>query len=136
MALIEDFETRFVLGVPAMDRNHREFVDLINRMDGASNAVFADLYAEMVQHTHAHFASEEAMMRETDFGPTFEHRDEHQRILGQLEWFAKHLLRGQVAMARAYVVEQIPDWFTQHAQTMDSALAAHVKRMAQERCAS
>ncbi|EGV28332.1 hemerythrin-like metal-binding protein [Thiorhodococcus drewsii AZ1] len=128
MALIEDFEARFLLGVPAMDRNHREFVDLLNRMDGASSASFADLFAEMVLQTHAHFAAEEAMMRETAFGPIAEHRAEHQRVLGDLERFARQVRRGRVAMARAYVIEQMPGWFAQHALTMDSALAAHLRR--------
>lgn len=125
--LIEDFEQRFLLGVPAMDRNHREFVDLINRMGDASNATFAYLYAEMLHHTHAHFAAEEVMMRQTGFAATAEHKDEHLRVLGELDWFARHLHRGHVAMARTYVREQLPQWFAQHAVSMDSALAAHVK---------
>ncbi len=89
MALIEDFEKRFLLGVPAMDRNHREFVELINRMAEATNPVFAYLFPEMVQHTHAHFAAEEAMMREIVFNGVEEHRNMHARVLGEMDWFGK-----------------------------------------------
>ncbi|NEX22297.1 hemerythrin family protein [Thiorhodococcus mannitoliphagus] len=126
MALIEDFEERYVLGVPAMDRNHREFVDLVNRMAEASNATFAYLFSEMVQHTHAHFAAEEVMMRETAFSASDEHRDEHRRVLGELDWFCSRLQQGHISLARAYVVDQIPGWFKEHALTMDTALAAHL----------
>ncbi|NEV60621.1 bacteriohemerythrin [Thiorhodococcus minor] len=126
MALIEDFEERYLLGVPAMDRNHRELVDLVNRMAEASSAAFAYLFNEMVQHTHAHFAAEEVMMRETGFSATEEHRTEHRRVLGEMDWFGSRLQKGHVALARSYVVEQLPSWFAQHAVTMDSALAAHV----------
>ncbi len=133
MALIEDFESRYLLGVPAMDRNHREFVELINRMADASNAAFAYLYPEMIQHTHAHFAAEEVMMGQSQFPATSEHRFEHQRVLGEMEWFGRHLQRGQMTMARTYVMERLPAWFTEHAVTMDSALAAHVRGGLMER---
>ncbi|MBK1721767.1 bacteriohemerythrin [Thiocystis violacea] len=128
MALIEDFEERYLLGVPAMDRNHREFVDLVNDMAASGNAVFAYLFNEMVQHTHAHFAAEEMLMRETGFSAAAEHRDEHRRVLGEMEWFGDRLQLGYVSMARAYVVERLPAWFKEHAVTMDSALAAYVRR--------
>ncbi|MBK1716127.1 bacteriohemerythrin [Thiocystis violacea] len=130
MALIEDFESRFLLGVAAMDRNHREFVDLINRMGEASQATFVYLYPEMVRHTHAHFAAEEVMMDQSRFSATSEHRGEHQRVLGEMDWFGRHLQRGRIPLARAYVAEQLPGWFARHAVTMDSALAGHLNRPA------
>jgi len=125
MHLIDDFDSRFILGVPAMDRSHREMVDLINRMDGASDATFVYLFAELVNHTRAHFASEEVMMRESGFPAIVEHKDEHARVLGELDR-AGHLGGARLALARAYVREQIPAWFSLHASTMDSALAAHL----------
>jgi hemerythrin len=129
MALIENFEERFLLGLPAMDRSHREFVDLINRMAASTNAVFAYLYLEMVQHTHAHFAAEEVLMRQTDFPAAAGHQDEHRRILGELDWFAQRLNHGHIGVVRTYVVDLLPTWFAQHAITMDGALAAHVKHV-------
>ncbi len=126
MALIDDFDARFVLGVPAMDRSHREMVDLVNQMDRASDASFAYLFADLVNHTRAHFASEEAMMRQSGFPAIAEHKGEHARVLGELERLAGRLRGGRLAPVRAYVREQIPDWFALHASTMDSALAAHL----------
>jgi hemerythrin-like metal-binding protein len=127
MPLITDFEARFLLGVPAMDRSHREFVDLVNRMAESGAAAFAYLYPELVSHTRAHFANEEVLMRDTDFPATREHRDEHARVLGEMESFGQRLGGGRIALAQAYVTEQLPAWFAVHAVTMDSALAAHVK---------
>lgn len=129
MALIPNFEERFLLGVPAMDRNHREFVDLLERMAAARDAAFAYLYPELVQHTHAHFAAEEVMMRESRFGLIAEHRQEHQRVLGEMDWFGRHLRQGRTNLVRIYVTEQLPDWFAQHAIGLDSALASHIKQV-------
>jgi len=127
MPLIDDFEARFLLGVPAMDRTHREFVDLVNLMAEAGNATFAYLFADLVNHTHAHFANEDVLMRQTGFPASAEHRAEHARVLGELDALRQRLAGGRIVLARAYVLEQLPAWFAQHAVTMDSALAAHVK---------
>jgi hemerythrin len=128
MALIDDFEERYLLGVPAMDRNHREFVDLLNRMAESSNAAFAYLFNEMVQHTHAHFAAEDVLMVETRFPATHEHRGEHERVLGELDWLGARVQTGHVTIARNYATDRLPGWFREHAVTMDSALAAHIRR--------
>ena len=127
MSLILDFDARFLLGVPAMDRTHREFVDLVNSMAAAANATFAYLYPELVNHTRAHFANEEVLMQQSGFPAIKEHTDEHARVRGEMDGFGLRVGSGRIALARAYVVEQLPAWFALHAVTMDSALAAHLK---------
>lgn len=126
MSLIADFERRFILGVPAMDRSHREMVEMVNHMDGAPAADFAYRFQELVSHTRAHFASEEVLMAESGFPAIAEHKSEHARVLGEMDRFAEQLTGPRLALARAYVREQIPTWFALHAVTMDSALAAHL----------
>lgn len=127
MPLIDVLDDRITLGVPAMDRTHREMADLVNRMAECSNASFAYLYPDLVSHTQAHFAAEEVLMRDTRFPATAEHTGEHTRVLGELDAFGQRLARGRIAMARAYVTDQFPAWFAVHLATMDSALAAYVR---------
>lgn len=123
---IEDFETRYLLGVGAMDDTHREFVELVNRLCVAGNVEFAILFDELERHTRAHFAAEDTRMQESGFPALREHRDEHQRVLGELEKLHQKVQRGSFLLARAYVQDQLPDWFHLHAMSMDSALAAHL----------
>jgi len=129
MPLIDDFDARFTLGMPAIDRSHREMVDLINQMDGASDANFVYLFADLVNHTRAHFASEEVMMRESLYPAIAEHKDEHARVLAELSRFSGRLGGARTALARAYVREQMPAWFALHATTFDSALVAYLNRV-------
>ena len=124
---VESFEENYLLGVPVMDETHREFVDLVNRLTAAGNESFAALFAELVRHTEAHFEAENMLMQATGFPAIREHMDEHRRVLGDLMRMQGRVDAGSAAMARAYVREQIPDWFSLHALTMDSALAAHIK---------
>lgn len=125
--LIESFEERYCLGIPAMDETHREFVDLVNRMETSGKAAFIQLFVELVHHTENHFAAENALMQACGFPALREHMDEHQRVLGDLHRICNRVNAGSTTMGRAYVVEQLPDWFGLHASTMDSALASHLR---------
>jgi hemerythrin len=126
--LIEDFEQRYILGVTAMDETHREFVELVNRLGEADKKAFIPLFEELFQHTQAHFAAESRLMEESRFPARREHEDDHQRVLGDINRFAARTTAGSTLMARAYLTQQLPDWFNLHALTMDSALAAHLKQ--------
>lgn len=125
--LAELFDQIYLLGVPEMDATHREFVALVDRIANAETGTFSIQFAELLQHTETHFASENAMMAASGFPALKEHQDEHQRVLGDLQRLYSRVRKGNIAMARAYVSQQIPEWFDLHAKTMDSALAAHLK---------
>lgn len=125
--LIDGFDQRFKLDLPQMDDTHSEFVDLVNRLADANREEFASLFKNLAEHTQSHFDSEQQMMEESHFPAIAEHISDHQRILGELARFGKRVAAGSTTMARAYVSEQLPNWFELHIQTMDSALAAHLK---------
>ncbi len=126
-ALIEAFEQRYLLGISEMDETHREFVDLVNRLGVAPKAEFIPLFAELFSHTQRHFDHENRLMQASGFPAVREHTDEHQRILGELNRFSQKVATGSIMMGKAYVTQQLPQWFDLHAKTMDSALAAHIK---------
>lgn len=127
MPLIDKLESRFRLGIPAMDRYHQELVDLLHRMDRATDASFAYLFSDLVHHTRAHFATEEVLMRATDFPESRPHRDEHARVLAEMERFGQRLGHGHLALARDYVRDQLPAWLERHAHLMDRPLAEHLR---------
>jgi hemerythrin-like metal-binding protein len=126
--LIEDFERRFLLQVTAMDETHREFVNLINRMEATNQREFTGLFERLLKHTQNHFDAEQRIMEESKFPAIGEHRDDHLRVLGELTRFAQRVASGSTMLARSYVCEQLPGWFELHVRTMDSALAAHLKQ--------
>lgn len=117
---------RHALGVEAMDATHREFVALVVAAMQAPAADFAAAFAALHAHAIRHFEDESRLMAECRFAARAEHEDEHQRILGQLDFLAQRVALGRPGMARAYV-EGLPAWFAGHLATMDSALAATLK---------
>ncbi len=125
--LIENFAQRFTLGMVQMDNTHAEFVELINRLGRADKAEFITLFPTLIEHTRAHFDAEQQLMEGSRFPATGEHRSEHQRVMGELTRFGEKVAAGSTALGRAYIREQLPQWFEQHTLTMDSALAVHLK---------
>lgn len=126
-SIIDADNPSYRLGVSTMDQTHLEFIALVNQLAMAARDDFVTLFAQLVQHTHAHFNSEAVLMEQYRFPAIREHTDEHQRVLGELDRFGEKVARGSIAMGRDYVQNHLPGWFDLHARTMDSALAAHIK---------
>lgn len=118
------FEQELSLGDPFLDSTHREFVDLAEQASCASAERFAPALQDLVEHTREHFQAEEARMQSVNHRMLSEHRAEHQRILGDMERFYQRAEKGRGAMARAWVADNLMDWFSAHARTMDSAMVA------------
>jgi hemerythrin-like metal-binding protein len=131
--LIDNFEQRYLLGIDKMDETHKAFAVLVNRLGMADKEEFITHFPELVSHTKEHFEQEKQWMEASGFSATHEHLDDHQRILGELDRFAQRVSAGSIAMGRAYVTQQLPQWFDIHAKTMDSALASHLKTCSLEK---
>ena len=119
------------LGNSAMDATHEAFIALLRAATEATDADFPARFAELFDHTRAHFAEEDAKMLASRFPAIGEHVGEHRRILGELTLFQRSVRAGRTRMARAYLADTLPAWFGLHLITMDAALAAHLRRQAE-----
>lgn len=124
--MLDDFAA-YTLGDQAMDDTHQDFLRLCLIAAKAEGPDFVQQFQALFEHTHQHFAEEEARMLTSVYPAYAEHRADHQRILGDMNRFCQRLTLGRTAMAKAWLKESLPAWFDVHAKTMDSALAAHLK---------
>lgn len=81
--------TRHSIGIPSIDREHREIVDQVNRIGEAINAnrdndVLATLMNELVVLAQRHFEYEERLMNDHGFPGLVEHAKEHRELLKRL----------------------------------------------------
>lgn len=116
------------VGVAVIDTDHELFVAELNAAAAASDDSFPLHFGELVEHTRAHFAREEAIMDATSFFAAAVHKAEHQRVLAELERVADRLEAGDTASARAYVADDLPAWFLQHRNTMDLVTASFARQ--------
>ncbi|KIL99131.1 Hemerythrin-like metal-binding protein [Paramagnetospirillum magnetotacticum MS-1] len=106
-----------LLGVGFVDRDHCEAVEMINRLAAASGAERLELARAFAHHCAEHFAREEEMMVKTGFFALEPHRDEHMRVLGQLDEVIRSLEGGD--SCAEYFAVDLPQWFLEHRATMD-----------------
>lgn len=125
-ALINPTDPHYCLGVDSMDLTHREFIALVNHLGCADDAEFGGLFQQLLDHTEAHFNAENRLMEEVKFPPIQIHMGEHHRVLEQMRIIGKKVENGSIATGRTFVLT-IPQWFREHAATMDNALAGCVK---------
>lgn len=117
------------LDLPLMDTTHQEFVALLAAVQEADDAALLPAWHALVAHTVAHFGQEDRWMQSTRFASGNCHSMQHRVILQVLgegtERAEKH---GELNVLRA-MASELAIWFPQHTQSMDAALALHLRRV-------
>jgi hemerythrin-like metal-binding protein len=135
MALIE-WREDFSVGVPEVDHEHRELIELINQAHaelggGVSGAALSaealphDSAAEFLGEIHAriagHFALEEKVMRAARYDHLGRHKAAHEILLDDIREFMDACETGQ-ALDQAAFGARLADWFGEHFRTEDAHL--------------
>ena len=116
-----------VLELDFMDDTHREFIDLLAAIEVAPDDRVVDCFATMIEHTDGHFGAEDRWMKETHFSSSNCHTMQHSVILQVLrEGLRRGREEGDLVLLRD-LAKELGIWFTQHAQSMDAALALHLR---------
>jgi hemerythrin len=112
----------FLLGFPAMDEVHEDFVARARALRDAPDAELPAALEAMTRHLREHFAQEDAWMTQTGFPPRQCHIDEHAAVLRSAEEVQAVVTQGRLDPVRGFAAALI-DWFPGHADYLDAALA-------------
>ncbi len=122
-----DWKDVYVLGHAPMDDTHRDYVELVTKLETAPDADVLACVDELIEHTVEHFAQENRWMEECGFPPIHCHTGEHERVLKSLQDM-RPTIAADPGVARILAKELEP-WFAQHAATMDDALAFFMRQV-------
>ncbi len=122
-------EQKHILNFETMDTLHQEFIDIYNSVDINSVESIVQKANELLEHSKRHFKEEETLMEQYNYPTIREHKDEHTKVLAELEYFIRnsHSMFGK-KMLKAYYIEKLPDWFDLHLISMDSDLSSFLKK--------
>mgnify|MGYP003618440171 FL=1 len=118
------FDAEMVLGNPVLDDTHAEFVELLNRLQDATDVL--PILDEMIAHTAAHFALEESWMARINFPAAGCHVGEHNQVIGVMRMVRKRVAGGDTEFVQVLVTE-LSAWLRIHATTMDYALTNFIE---------
>lgn len=120
------WEKRYSVGIEAVDHEHRELVELINRLheqakvQGSKVAVlgfFGDLYKAV----SAHFALEERFMREKHYDELGAHKGDHERLLDEIRDMMEDYEINDL-FAEQVLAQRLDAWFSRHFESHDARL--------------
>jgi hemerythrin-like metal-binding protein len=123
-----EWSDALALDLPAMDDTHQEFVELLAKVEKAPDAKLLEQWTELIDHTDDHFGREDEWMQNTRFASSNCHSMQHKVVLQVMREGQKHGRDGNLAMVRD-MARELALWFPQHAQSMDAALALHLRRI-------
>jgi hemerythrin-like metal-binding protein len=128
MKILKEFNNEtHLLNYTQIDTLHKEFLDIYNsvNLDSLENIITKS--KELLEHSKKHFSEEETLMEKYNYPTIREHKDEHKKVLAEMEYFIKnsHSIFGR-KMLKAYYVEKLPDWFDLHLISMDSDLVYYL----------
>ena len=131
MSLI-DWKDEFSLGVPSVDHEHKELIELINTLaevmqnEGSYEAVVESL-GEIYAQIAAHFALEEKFMRDSHYPLYGSHKEDHEVLLDELLDIMDGVEEDGSYDASA-LASGLDRWFSEHFRTHDAKLHRHYHR--------
>jgi hemerythrin len=125
MALLH-WKDHYSVGIEAVDHEHKELIDLINRLHdeltggGAAFSVEA-FFGDLLMAISAHFALEERFMREHHYDQLAQHKADHERLLDEIRDMMDEFI-GDEEGGRDDLSTRLDAWFSRHFETHDARL--------------
>ncbi len=114
------------LEMPVMDDTHEACVDLLAEVVLATDATLLSRWALLIDHTQEHFDREDQWMMDTGFSSSNCHTTQHSVILQVMREGGKRGLLGELDLVR-HMAYELGLWLANHIQSMDAALALHLR---------
>ncbi len=111
------------VGVKAMDDQHAILMDTLNDIrlalvQGQGRDQVKEGLNRLIEFTRMHFASEEQLLEKHSIPGAIEHRNAHQKLLGQLEEAALRTKHNDDLHLRSMLLF-LRDWYTTHVEELD-----------------
>lgn len=120
------WSSTLALDMPLMDDTHEKFITLLGVAVQAPDDSLLSHWALLIDHTQDHFDREDQWMADTGFAEGNCHATQHSVILQVMREGGKRGLLGELDLVRQMAYE-LGLWFAKHVQSMDAALALHLR---------
>ncbi len=115
------------LDLPAMDDESQKLAALLEMASGATDAALPAVWRQLIAHTQRQFAREDRWMVQTAFSSTQVHSVQHKVVLQVMREGLSNDGAAMLPLIRT-MVHELGVWFAQHNQSMDAALALHLRK--------
>ena len=117
------------VGIEEIDEQHKVLVDLLNQIHEAIQQrqgaeITGAIIERLKEYTRIHFAVEESLMRILHYHEYEVHKEQHDRLIGQLNEFRTKLEagKGSISFELAHFLKV---WLTKHIMETDQRYTAY-----------
>lgn len=120
-----EWRAEFSTGLPEVDHEHRQLIELINDALEKSAAVAAGrpeimvALGEIHARTTAHFALEERLMLRLEYDQRREHKRDHERLLDEIRQIME-TVENEARFDQDLFTSRLSAWFAEHFRTHDA----------------
>lgn len=130
MASIE-WGPQLEVGVSVIDKQHKHWVELYNALDDAAKAgkgkeLIGQTLQDLVDYSHSHFRTEEALMERAGYDEIAEHKQEHKKFAAQMQMYQDRYLQGFNDMDEN-VRGDLREWLVNHITATDRGYIPSLK---------
>ena len=133
------FDSRYVVGIEQVDREHQKLFELANRIyDCLALDIIVPMHeiqpaiAELIDYTKVHFTNEEMLMEANGYPGLAEHRELHAYLIYRIKEFERSVELGeQFTPVDAY--EFLCSWLGDHIQASDRNFGEFFSQHAEHR---
>jgi hemerythrin len=120
------WKEEYSLGIEAVDHEHRELIELINRLyESLTRAdpkqTAAAFFGDLLKEISTHFALEEKIMRDEGYGLLGAHKEDHERLLDELREIMDAFEQSS-EIDGLDLGQRLDSWFLLHFRTHDAKL--------------
>jgi methyl-accepting chemotaxis protein len=128
--VVMPWRDEWATGVGAMDAQHRQLINLINRMHnsvkrGEGTAVTDAVIRELIQYTEYHFGAEEELMAKANYGGLPTQREAHTRFVQKAKEAQKRWANGDMSVTQE-LLDLMVNWLPQHILKLDKQYGPHL----------
>lgn len=116
--------------VRKMDAQHQDLFEIINGLaeamsGGKGDAVIRDTVDQLAVYTRTHFLQEETLMRRTGYPGLAAHREQHRKLMEDVEQYKRALDEGRSA-SPVSLLNFVRQWLAHHIRESDKAYSDHL----------
>lgn len=118
MTKLVEWSDQLSVGIEEIDDQHKKLVAMLNKMNDAihehrGSEVTRPILNEIAEYTRVHFATEESLMRATNYPDYDVHKAQHEDLIAQVQDLQAKLDAGSHAISFE-LLHFLKTWLTKH----------------------
>jgi hemerythrin len=130
-----EWESRYMMGIPPIDNQHRELIDLTNELyeacltgDEEAKAIFKQSIHKVVDYINYHFSAEEKMLQNIKYPDFVPHKKEHESLVKRVLEDVHLFEQGRQFVPNSFV-RMLKEWILTHIAMSDKRYSEYIMNL-------